>query len=287
MSARVPVLKTYKLYIAGEFPRSESGRSFDLDDAKGRHIANVSQASRKDFRNAVVVARGAQAKWAGRSGYNRGQILYRIGEMIEGRRDQFVAELKQQGSSLAEARKEVDLAIDRLIYFAGWSDKYQQLFSTVNPAASPHFVFSVPEPTGVVALVAPEESALLGLVSLLCPIILGGNTCIVLASEEKPLSAITFAEVLATSDVPPGVVNILTGFRAELISQIAGHMDVNAIVYAGDNAAQQKAIQEQASLNLKRVCFPKSQSWASAAVESPYFILDTQEIKTTWHPVGL
>lgn len=287
MTARVPVLKTYKLYIGGEFPRSESGRSFDLDDAKGRHIANVSQASRKDFRNAVVAARGAQSKWATRSGYNRGQILYRIGEMVEGRREQFVAELKQQGSSLADARREVELTIDRLIYFAGWSDKYQQLFSTVNPAASPHFVFSVPEPTGVVVLIAPGESALLGLVSLLCPIILGGNTCIALASEKKPLSAITFSEVLATSDVPPGVVNILTGYRAELLSQIAGHMDVNAIVYAGDSQAERKTIQEQASLNLKRVVFPKTKSWESEAVESPYGILDAQEIKTTWHPVGL
>lgn len=287
MSERVPVLKTYKLYIGGEFPRSESGRTFDLDDAKGRHIANVSQASRKDFRNAVVAARGAQAKWAGRSGYNRGQILYRIGEMVEGRRDQFVAELKQEGSSLGDARQEVDDTIDRLIHFAGWSDKYQQLFSTVNPAASPHFVFSVPEPTGVVVLIAPEESALLGLVSLLCPIILGGNVCIALASEKKPLSAITFAEVLATSDVPPAVVNILTGFRSELLSQIAGHMDVNAIVHAGENAAERKTIQEQASLNLKRVHFPKPSSWRSTAGESPYAILNTQEIKTTWHPVGL
>ena len=287
MNTRVPVLKTYKLYVGGEFPRSESGRSFDFDDAKGRHIANVSQASRKDFRNAVVAARGAQSKWAGRSGYNRGQILYRIAEMVEGRREQFVAELRQQGSSPADARKEVDCTIDRLIYFAGWSDKYQQLFSTVNPAASPHFVFSVPEATGVVALVAPEEDALLGLVSLLCPILLGGNTCVVLVSEKKPLSAITFAEVLATSDVPPGVVNILTGYRSELLSQIAGHMDVNAVVYAGDDAAEKKLIQEQASLNLKRVIFPRSNSWASEEQESPYGILDTQEIKTTWHPVGL
>lgn len=281
MSERVPVLKTYKLYIGGEFPRSESGRSYDLDDARGRHIANVALASRKDFRNAVVAARAAQPKWAAKSGYNRGQILYRIGEMVEGRRDQFVAELKQQGSTIADARKEVDATIDRLIHFAGWADKYQQLFSTVNPAASPHFVFSVPEPTGVVALIAPEASALLGLVTLLCPVILGGNTVVALASETKPLSAITFAEVLATSDVPPAVVNILTGSRKELLPQMAGHMDINAIVYAGADAAEKKLIQEQASLNLKRVIFPH------ADAESPYAILDTQEIKTTWHPVGL
>ncbi len=201
--------------------------------------------------------------------------------MVEGRRDQFVAELKQQGSSIADARKEVDATIDQLIHFAGWADKYQQLFSTVNPAASPHFVFSVPEPTGVVALIAPADSALLGLVTLLCPVILGGNTVVALASETKPLSAITFAEVLATSDVPPAVVNILTGSRKELLTQIAGHMDVNAIVYAGQNAAEKKLIQEQAALNLKRVIFPK------ASDESPYAILDAQEIKTTWHPVGL
>ena len=162
MSERVPVLKTYKLYIGGEFPRSESGRSYDLADARGRHIANVALASRKDFRNAVVAARAAQPKWAGKSGYNRGQILYRVGEMVEGRRDQFVAELKLQGASVAEARREVDATIDRLIYFAGWADKYQQLFSAVNPVASPHFVFSVPEPTGVVAAIAAEDSALLG-----------------------------------------------------------------------------------------------------------------------------
>jgi len=281
MSERVSVLKTYKLYIGGEFPRSESGRTYALADARGRHIANVSQASRKDFRNAVVAARAAQPKWAGKSGYNRGQILYRIGEMVEGRRDQFVAELKQQGSSVADARKEVDATIDRLIYFAGWADKYQQLFSTVNPVASPHFVFSVPEPTGLVALIAPEDSGLLGFVSLLSPIILGGNVVVALASETKPLSAITFAEVLATSDVPPSVVNILTGSRKELLGQIAGHMDVNAIVYAVGDAAERKLIQEQAALNLKRVLFPK------AGGESPYAILDAQEIKTTWHPVGL
>ncbi|MEI6083125.1 MAG: aldehyde dehydrogenase family protein [Verrucomicrobiota bacterium] len=281
MSTRVPVQKTYKLYIGGEFPRSESGRTFDFLDAKGRHIANVSQASRKDFRNAVVVARTAQKAWAGKSAYNRGQILYRLGEMVEGRRDQFVAELRQQGSSAADARREVDDTIDCLIHYAGWSDKYQPLFSTVNPVASPHFSFSVPEPTGVVALIAPDDSALLGLVSYLCPIIVGGNTVITLTSEKKPLSAITFAEVVATSDVPAGVVNILTGYRSELLSQIAGHMDVNAVAYGGDNLEERKIIQSQASLNVKRVIF------AESSAESPYAILATQETKTTWHPIGL
>lgn len=287
MNDRVPVLKTYKLFIGGEFPRSESGRSYMLRDGRGHALANVCQGSRKDFRNAVVAARGAQPKWAGRSGYNRGQILYRIAELVEGRHDQFVTELKQQGSTVAEARKEVDFTIDRIIYFAGWADKYQQLFSTVNPTASPHFVFSLPEPTGVVALIGPEESGLLGLVSLLCPIILGGNTVVALSSESKPLSAITFSEVLAAGDVPPGVVNILTGYRSELLEQIAGHMDVNAIVYAGGRAQERKLIQEQGSLNVKRVIFPKTDSWKSASAESPYLIMDTQEVKTTWHPVGL
>ncbi|MCG3149060.1 MAG: NAD/NADP-dependent betaine aldehyde dehydrogenase [Verrucomicrobiae bacterium] len=281
MSTRVPVQKTYKLYIGGEFPRSESGRTFDFNDAKGRHIANVSRGSRKDFRNAVVVARSAQKSWAGKSAYNRGQILYRLGEMVEGRRDQFIAELQQQGSSVADARREVDDTIDTLIHYAGWSDKYQQLFSTVNPVASPHFSFSVPEPTGVVALIAPQDSALLGLVNYLAPIIVGGNTVIALASDKKPLSAITFSEVIATSDVPAGVVNILTGYRSELLSQIAGHMDVNAVVYAGDNVEDRKTIQSQASLNVKRAIFSEKQS------QSPYAILATQETKTTWHPIGL
>jgi acyl-CoA reductase-like NAD-dependent aldehyde dehydrogenase len=287
MNERIPVLKTYKLFINGEFPRSESGRSYTLKDSRGRALANVCQASRKDFRNAVVAARAAQPKWASRSGYNRGQILYRLGELVEGRRDQFVAELKQQGSTIAEAKREVDLTIDRLIYFAGWADKYQQLFSTVNPTATPHFVFSVPEPTGVVALIAPEESGLLGPVSLLCPVILGGNTVVMLVSESRPLSAITFSEVLAAGDAPPGVVNVLTGSRSELLEQIAGHMDVNAIVYAGDDKKERTLIQQQASLNVKRVVFPRRGPWTSEGVESPYLIMDTQEVKTTWHPIGL
>jgi acyl-CoA reductase-like NAD-dependent aldehyde dehydrogenase len=281
MSTRVPVQKTYKLYIGGEFPRSESGRTFDFNDAKGRHVANVARASRKDFRNAVVVARAAAGKWAAKSGYHRGQILYRLGEMIEGRREQFVAELRQQGTSASDARREVDATIDCLIHYAGWADKYPQLFSTVNPVASAHFSFSVPEPTGVVALIAPQDHALLGLVSYLAPIIVGGNVVIALASEKKPLTAITFAEVVATSDVPPGVVNILTGYRSELLSQIAGHMDVNAVVHPGDNADERKTIQAQASLNIKRALF------APLPVEDPYAILATQEIKTTWHPIGL
>jgi len=280
MSERVPVLKTYKQFIGGAFPRSESGRSFVLKDAKGRALANVCQGSRKDFRDAVVKARAAHKDWSGRSGYNRGQILYRLAELVEGRRDQFVAELKQQGSSTTDARKEVDATIDCLIHYAGWGDKYQQLFSTVNPVSSPHFVFSVPEPQGVIALIAPNDSALLGLASAIAPIIVGGNICIALASETKPLSAITFSEVCAAGDVPGGVVNILTGFRKELVGQMASHMDVNAIVYFGDNADERKIVQAEASRNVKRVIFPDGPG------ENPYLIMDTQEIKTTWHPVG-
>jgi acyl-CoA reductase-like NAD-dependent aldehyde dehydrogenase len=280
MSERVPVLKTYKQFIGGAFPRSESGRSFVLKDAKGRALANVCQGSRKDFRDAVVKARAAHKDWSGRSGYNRGQILYRLAELVEGRRDQFVAELRQQGSSASAARKEVDATIDCLIHYAGWGDKYQQLFSTVNPVSSPHFVFSVPEPQGVIALITPNDSALLGLASALAPIIVGGNVCIALASETRPLSAITFSEVCAAGDVPGGVVNILTGFRKELVSQMASHMDVNAVVYYGDNADERKTVQAEASRNVKRVIFPDTPG------ENLYLILDSQEIKTTWHPVG-
>lgn len=287
MNDRIPVLKTYKLFINGEFPRSESGRTYTVKDSRGRAIANICQSSRKDFRNSVVAARAAQPGWAKRSGYNRGQILYRLGELVEGRREQFISELRQQGSSVTEARKEVNLTVDRLVYFAGWADKFQQLFSTVNPVGSPHFVFSVPEPTGVVALIAPERSGLLGLVSLLSPIILGGNTVVALVSEKRPMSAITFSEVLSAGDVPPGVVNLLTGFRSELLEQISGHMDVNAIVYAGEKSEELVLIQQQASLNVKRVISPKAGSWTSEHALSPYLIMETQEVKTTWHPIGL
>ncbi|MDH5619868.1 MAG: aldehyde dehydrogenase family protein, partial [Gammaproteobacteria bacterium] len=218
---RIPVAKTYKIYIGGKFPRTESGRYFPLEDRNGEVIANMCRGSRKDFRNAVVAARGAQAGWAKASAYLRGQILYRIAEMLEGRRDQFIGELKLQGATQRAAEQEVDLSIDRLIYFAGWADKYQQVFSAVNPVSSAHFNFSVLEPTGVVSILAPDDSSLLGLVSNIAPAIAGGNSCVVLASESKPLCAVSFAEVLHASDVPGGVVNILTGFRAELVEQFA------------------------------------------------------------------
>jgi len=283
---RVPVAKTYKIYIDGKFPRTESGRYFALEDRKGRVIANVCRGSRKDFRNAMVAARKAQSGWAAASAYLRGQILYRIGEMLEGRREQFVAELEIQGRTRPAATKEIDASIDRLIYFAGWADKYQQVFSAVNPVASSHFNFSVLEPTGVVAILAPDHSSLLGLVSNVAPAIAGGNTCVVLASESKPLCAITFAEVLHASDVPAGVVNILTGFRSELSDQFASHMDVNAIVYCDGGKQTARQIQTLAAENVKRVLGRTRVDWSRPDAQHPYLIRDTQEVKTTWHPIG-
>jgi acyl-CoA reductase-like NAD-dependent aldehyde dehydrogenase len=285
-AARVAVAKTYKIYIDGKFPRTESGRYFALEDKDGKVIANVCRSSRKDFRNAVVAARNAFAKWAGASAYLRGQILYRIAEMLEGRRAQFVAELVTQGKSKRRAGAEVDACTDRLIYYAGWADKYQQIFSAVNPVSSSHFNFSVLEPTGVVAIIAPDDSGLLGLVSNVMPAIVGGNTCVVLASESLPLCAVSFAEVLHASDVPAGVVNILTGYREELTKQFASHMDVNAIVYSDKDADVGRTIQVEAAQNIKRVIARTDIKWESEASQNPYLIQDTQETKTTWHPIG-
>jgi acyl-CoA reductase-like NAD-dependent aldehyde dehydrogenase len=282
---RISVAKTYKIYIDGKFPRTESGRYFTLEDKQGNVIANMCRGSRKDFRNAVVAARKAQTSWAKASAYLRGQIIYRIAEMLEGRREQFIAELKLQGSTQRAAAKEVDMSIDRLIYFAGWADKYQQVFSAVNPVASSHFNFSVLEPTGVVAMLVPDESSLLGLISNVIPAIAGGNTCIALASESKPLCAVSFAEVLHASDVPGGVVNILTGYRAELTEQFASHMDVNAVIYCDGGKAVAKTVQELASDNIKHVIARNRVDWIGDA-ENPYLIRDTQEVKTTWHPIG-
>lgn len=284
--SRVPVDKTYKIYIDGKFPRTESGRYFALEDAAGVVIANICRGSRKDFRNSVVAARTAFAGWSAASAYLRGQILYRIAEMLEGRNEQFVAELMLQGESKRHAQKEVDASIDRLIYYAGWSDKYQQIFSSVNPVSSSHFNFSVLEPTGVVAVLAPDDSGLLGLVSNIAPVIVGGNTCVVLASEQMPLCAVSFAEVLHASDVPAGVVNILTGFRDELTEHFASHMDVNAVVYCDGDSEDAKAIQEQAANNIKRVIDRVDTDWGEASAQNPYLIKQTQEIKTTWHPIG-
>ena len=282
---RLEVLKTYKIYIGGQFPRTESGRFYIATGPGGKKLANVCLSSRKDFRDAVVAARGAFGGWNGRAAFNRGQILYRMGEMLETRKSQFIDELKSQGSTEAQAINEVNLATDRLIYYAGWCDKFQQLFSSVNPVASSHFNFSVPEPTGVVAVIAPQRDGLIGLVSIIAPVIAGGNTCIVLASTDKPLCAVTLAEVINSSDMPGGVINILTGKVAELAPFFADHMDVNAAVYCDDDAEIKKMMQEKASLNVKRIFVYNGIDWTTDKGQSPYFIQDLQEIKTTWHPV--
>lgn len=283
MAERINVLKTYKIFIGGKFPRTESGRFYQLNN-RSKAIANVCLSSRKDLRNAVVAARGAFEKWSGATAYNRSQILYRMAEMMEGRKDQFISELVLQGVDRKKAALEIDLSIDRVIYFAGWADKINQVFGSVNPVATSHFNFSLMEPMGVVGLVAPEKSGLLGLVSSLCPILVSGNCAVVLASEKLPLCSITLAEVLATSDVPAGVVNILTGKKEEIMVHLAKHMDVNAI-YLTDNLEHKKSVQEEAIQNLKRVVVGKQKSWDDRTVENPYIITDFMETKTTWHPV--
>lgn len=284
--SRVPVAKTYKLYIDGKFPRSESGRYYALQRGNTKLLANVCRGSRKDFRDAVLAARNACGVWSRTSAYLRGQILYRAAEMLEGRAAQFAAELALQGVAKRQAETEVAAAIDRLVYYAGWADKYQQVFSTVNPVSTSHFNFSMLEPTGVVAIIAPETSSLLGLVSNVAPAVAGGNTCVVLASQSLPLCAISFAEVLHASDFPAGVINVLTGLKEELIEPFASHMDVNAIVYGGADAQAARKIQELAADNVKRVVLRRGVDWNSAANQSPYSISDTQETKTTWHPIG-
>jgi acyl-CoA reductase-like NAD-dependent aldehyde dehydrogenase len=284
---RLPVLKTYKVYIGGKFPRTESGRYYLLKNQDGQPIANICDCSRKDFRDAVVAARTAQSSWASRSAYNRGQILYRIAEMLEGRRSQFVDELTLTGVPTSAGMAEVQVAIDRVLYYAGWADKYQQIFSSVNPVASSHFNFSVLEPTGVVAILAPQATGLIGLVSTIIPTICGGNTCIALASTDHPLAAVTLGEVLATSDLPGGVINLLTGRRKELLEHFASHMDVNAVIYCGDDTAELTTVRTSAAADIKRVVTHTRENWLSDDAQSPYLILDTQEVKTTWHPVGV
>ncbi|MEO8150050.1 MAG: aldehyde dehydrogenase family protein [Bacteroidia bacterium] len=284
---RLSVNKTYKMYVDGKFIRSESGRYFKLEKKNGETIANICRASRKDFRDAVVVARKAQPEWSKKSAYNKGQILYRIAEVLEGRKAQFIESFLLQGVSQTIAEQEITAAIDSLVYYAGWCDKYIQLFSSVNPVESSHFNFSYPEPTGVVGLIASETSGLLGLVSLIAPAIIGGNTVIVLADEKFSLTATDFTEVLHASDVSSGVVNILTGYKSELLKQFATHMDVNAVVYGGKNGEELKTLQLNAALNVKRIINNYYENYFSAEAQNPYHIMDTQEIKTTWHPVGL
>ncbi len=285
---RLDVRKTYKLYIGGAFPRSESGRSYTVNDAKGKFLANAARASRKDVRDAVVAARKAQSGWAGRTPYNRGQILYRVAEMLEGRRGQFVEELRASGVAKAAATTEVDAAIDRWVWYAGWADKLAQVTGTANPVSGPFFNFSTPEPTGVVGIIAPD-SALLGLVSVLAPVIVSGNSVVLVASEESPLPAITLGEVLATSDLPGGVVNILTGQRAELSPWLASHMDVNGLDLTGASTDLARECEQLAAENLKRVLRPARIDAESGWTAPPGTTRMTTflETKTVWHPVGV
>ncbi len=290
MSSRLDVKKTYKLYIGGKFPRSESGRYLPAKSASGEHLDNYSHASRKDFRDAVVAARAAEGGWSKATAYNRGQILYRAAEMLQNRAAELVTEIaRSTGVNPAAAKREVTLAIDRLVHFAGWTDKYQQVFGSVNPVASSHFNFTTPEPVGVVTVLAPDEPSLVALVSLIAPVILSGSTVIVVASEKYPLPAVTFSEILATSDLPGGVVNLLTGKRAELVPHIASHMDVNAIVDGAGDVALSAQLQGGSAVNLKRYANRAlaAKEWFTAKGEDAYAILDAVEFKTAWHPIGL
>ena len=290
MSTRLDVRKTYKLYIGGKFVRSESGKYLEAKGPDGAHLDNYSWASRKDFRDAVVAARAAQAGWEKATAYNRGQILYRAAEMLESRREALAAEVsRSHGVTLEQARTGVGRVCDRLVHHAGWTDKYQQVFGSVNPVASPHFNFTTPEPMGVVVVLAPDLPVLLPMVSLLLPVILSGNTAIVIPSERAPLPALSFAEILATSDLPGGVVNILAGKRAELAPHIASHMDVNAIVDCAGVPEISAQLQAGVATNLKRYfnhALPEA-DWFTERGEDPYWILDTVEMKTAWHPIGL
>jgi acyl-CoA reductase-like NAD-dependent aldehyde dehydrogenase len=288
--SRLNVKKTYKLYIGGKFPRSESGRYLQAKAATGERRDNYSWASRKDFRDAVVAARAAFEGWSQATAYNRGQILYRAAEMLQNRAAELTSEISRStGASVAKARREVAVSIDRLVHFAGWTDKYSQVFGSVNPVATPHFNFTTPDPTGVVVVLAPDEPSLLALVSLAAPVILSGNTAIVIASDRFPLPAVTFTEILATSDLPGGVVNLLTGKRAELVPHVASHMDVNAVVDGVGVPELSAKLQGGTAINLKRYAnhslAPKD--WFTSKAEDPYWILDTIEFKTAWHPIGL
>ncbi len=286
MSDRLSVKKTYKLYIGGKFPRSESGRSYEVTDSKNRFLANAAMGSRKDARDAVVAARKAFPGWWAATAYNRGQVLYRVAELLEGRRGQFVDEVGAgEGLTKAKAEAAVDAAIDRWVWYAGWSDKVMQVHGSANPVAGPYFDFSVPEPTGVVAVLAPQESSLLGLVSVVAPAVVTGNTVVVLASEQRPLPAVTLSEVLATSDVPGGVVNVLTGRTAEVAPWLASHMDVNAIDLAGAAPELVTDLQVAAADNLKRVLRPQKADWA--VTPGPERMFAHLETKTVWHPIGV
>ncbi|MFC8240728.1 aldehyde dehydrogenase family protein [Streptomyces chartreusis] len=282
---RLSVFKTYKLYVGGKFPRSESGRVYEVTDSKGNWLANVPLSSRKDARDAVVAARKAFGAWSGATAYNRGQILYRIAEMLEGRREQYVREVADaEGLSKSKAAAQVDAAIDRWVWYAGWTDKIAQVVGGGNPVAGPFFNLSSPEPTGVVAIVAPQESSFLGLVSVLAPVIATGNTAIVVASEKSPLPALSLGEVLATSDLPGGVVNVLSGRTAEIATPLAAHQDVNAIDLAGAGEDLAKELEIAAADNLKRVLRPQPVDHAAMpGIDRMTAFLET---KTVWHPTG-
>lgn len=281
--SRIDVRKTYKLYINGEFPRSESGRSYPALDANGEVLARVALGSRKDLREAVRAARTAQGKWAEKSGYNRGQIMYRIAEMVEDRKATFEQQLEAGGLTGAKARAEVAASIDRMVWYAGWADKFSQVYGNLNPVAGPFFNISAPEATGVVGVIAPLEPALLGVVSRLAPVIVSGNTAVVIASETRPMPSISLAEVLESSDVPPGVVNILTGRQSELAPWLADHMDINAIDMAGAVDGLRLRIEQGAVHNVKRLIGTDG----NLDGQSPYLIAAFTETKTVWHPKGL
>jgi acyl-CoA reductase-like NAD-dependent aldehyde dehydrogenase len=283
---RLAVRKTFKLYIGGAFPRSESGRSYEVAAADGTFLANAAQASRKDARDAVVAARSAFGGWSARTAYNRGQILYRVAEVLEGRRAQLESEIATgEGCSAAEAARQVDAAIDRWVWYAGWTDKLTQVAGTANPVSGPYFNLSTPDPTGVVAVVAPGRPSLLGLVSVMAPVLAAGSTVVAVASEAHPLPAITLAEALATSDVPGGVVNILTGRQSDTVPTLAAHMDVNAIDLAGAEAGGAVDLERAAAQNLKRVRRPDpGADWYADPGLEP--MLAAVEIKTVWHPIG-
>jgi acyl-CoA reductase-like NAD-dependent aldehyde dehydrogenase len=285
---RLAVRKTYKLFVGGKFVRSESGRVITARSAKGTELDNYSHASRKDFRDAAVAARGAFDGWSKASAYLRGQILYRAAEILETRRDELSNEIAHSlDVSSNAARREVAAATDRLVYFAGWTDKLSQVFGCVNPVSTPHFNFTLPEPTGVVAIVAPDDPPLLAMVSLLTPVILTGNAAVVILSEKYPLAGLTFAEIVATSDIPAGVVNVLAGKPAELAPHIAGHFDVNAIVNGRADAGE--TLHAGTAMNVKRYTQRAltRDEWFGRRAEDPYWILDTIEFKTAWHPIGI
>ena len=287
-ASRLQVQKTYKLFVGGKFIRSESGRVAAAESG-GEVVANYARASRKDFRDAVSAARKAFAGWSKQSAYLRGQILYRAAEMLEMRRLQLETEVTRASGKNGQASDETQLSIDRLVHYAGWTDKFSQIFSAVNPVASSHFNFTSPEPTGIVVVLCPDEPPLLGLVSLVAPVILSGNTAVVIVSPTRPLPALTFSEIIATSDLPGGVVNILSGDPAELAPHIAGHMDVNAIVDGNRDAKVSLALQQGGGFNVKRYVARDlaAGDWRKPATENPYWILDTVEMKTAWHPIGL